>query len=140
MSPIIYQPHECETPVPQPVARPMAQGTLWQCETCGAIHMARDARNGEWCQIMDPRREHRIAEAIRQQASTPKPTAPTVTPEMVQLANKTLDAHEECDLRDGVFCCAECGVAIRPELTLAAHSLNAAAAALQGALAAGEQR
>lgn len=83
MSPIIHQPHDCETPTPQPVARPMAQGTLWQCEVCGAIHEAEDARKGLWVQIADPRREHRIAEVERLRAQR------TVTEDMVERAART---------------------------------------------------
>jgi len=117
----------------------MTQGTLWQCEVCGAIHEAEDARKGLWVQIADPRREHRIAEAIRQQAPAPKPTAPTVTTRMVQIVLDTYSEHSVLNQDDvGDYAeCAQCGTGSYGPHTIQAHATEEASIALQGALAAG---
>lgn len=144
MSPIIYTPHKCETPAPQDVACPHPVGTLWQCETCYAIHEAEDARTGLWVQVSDPKRVHRVEEARRWAAPRDGlPTAPTVTPDMVQLVLDTYAEHMSVTPNDGaepLGWCGECETGIYGPHTIQAHAREKAAEALQGALAAGETR
>lgn len=137
MSPIIYTPHQCETPAPPPTPRPDLIGTLWQCETCQAIHEAVDETLGHWYKIADPRRKHRIEDASRRVPAEP---APTITPAMVALAIDTHDAHASVIPTDesgpnGVLGhCEECGFPVGP-YTSKTHALEAAAAALTAELA-----
>ena len=138
MSPIIYQPHECETPAPQPVAHPIGQGTLWQCETCYAIYEAENARNGLWFQVADPERVRRVEEARRRSAHHDGiPTVPTVTDRMVQLVLDTYTDHMSVTPNDGVEplgWCGECETGIFGPHTSQAHAREMAANALQDAL------
>ena len=126
------------------MACPHPQGTLWQCETCYAIHEAADARKGQWHQIADPRREHRIADAVRQEPVKTEPTTPTVTESVVQLVIGTYMAHMVVVPNDvgaePLGMCAECEAGIYGRHTIQAHAQGMAAAALQDALAAGEPR
>ena len=144
MSPIIYTPHECETPAPQDVARPYPQDTLWQCEVCGAIHEAEDARKGEWYMVEDPKRLYRMEEARRRAAPRAAArTAPAVTPRMVQLVLDTYTDHMSVAPNDGaepLGWCGECETGIYGPHTIQAHAREKAAAALQEELAAGEPR
>ena len=138
MSPIIYTPHKCETPAPQDVACPHPRGTLWQCETCYAIHEAEDARRGKWVQVADPKRVRRVEEA-RQRASSRdgNPTTPTVTPRMVQLVLDTYTDHMAVVPNDGakpLEWCGECETGLYGPHTIQAHAREKAAEVLQDAL------
>lgn len=136
MSPIIYTPHQCKTPTPPPTPRPDLIGTLWQCETCQAIHEAIDETLGHWYKIADPHRKHSIEDASRRVPAEP---APTITPGMVALAIDTYEAHMSVFPTDGsgpngvLGYCGECDFPIGPH-TIKAHALETAAAALTAEL------
>ena len=51
MSPIIYQPHNCDHPGGSRTIEPRS---LWQCETCGAVWVATEPLFGRWRRFADP--------------------------------------------------------------------------------------
>lgn len=136
MSPIIYTPHDCDTPT----LGDFPYGTIWQCETCQALWGATSAAKSEWVKIEDPHREHRIEDAFRRART---PSTPTVTPRMVQLVIDTYTDHTTVIPGDGaepLGWCGECETGIYGPHTIQAHAREKAVEALQEALAAGAPR
>lgn len=72
MSPIIYIPHNCETPKDE-----LPKGTLWQCDACDKVweldHVG--SRNSPiytkaWALVKDPRRTNAVIDAINKASDT----------------------------------------------------------------------
>lgn len=131
MSPIIYTPHDCDTPDGD-----LRDGTLWQCDVCETIWEADRRLIGEWKKIAQPRRGRIVADALKRPEHTSEPTTPTITPSMVQLVLDVYEDHMLVAPADGdgpdgpLGHCGECDAPIGPH-TIMTHALEAAAAALQ---------
>lgn len=130
MSPIIYTPHDCETPEGD-----LRDGTLWQCDVCETIWEADRRLIGEWKKIAQPRRGRIVADALKRPEHTSEPTTPTITPDMVQLVLDTYTDHISTDtVTDVLGACESCGAGIYGPHTIQAHAREMATNALQDAL------
>ena len=135
MSPIIYTPHDCEKP-----GYDLPAGTLYQCPECDRVwergtDVFEDDTNLHWWVEEDPRRGVALQKACSQRTQS----APTITPDMVQLAVDTYAEHADF-ARDkfGVYTgrseCAECGTGPYGIRTIKEHAREKAVEALQDAL------
>ena len=137
MSPIIYTPHDCEKPEGN-----LPAGTLYQCPECDLIwelstDTVRDGKRLKWWAIDGPRRDIALGAARARAVQPATPTAPTVTPDMVQLVLDTYAEHMAVVTSDGnevLGTCGECGAGIFGPHTIQAHAREMAANALQDAL------
>ena len=130
MSPIIYTPHDCNTPEGLHRA-----GTLWQCDICDATWSAYSPNiGGGWRKIDEPRQDQCLVEA-RQRINV-RPTTPTVTSDLVQLALDTYWKHSELGRDDGgaYAPCVECGTGSYDFHTIMEHAREKALEAVQNAL------
>lgn len=132
MSPIIYTPHNCER-----AEGNLPAGTLYQCPECDRVwergtDIFEDDTNLHWWVEEDPRRGAALQKACSQRTQS----APTVTPDMVELAMDTYWNH--VDLRrdaEGEYTeCAECGTGSYDFHTIMEHALEKAVEAVQDAL------
>lgn len=130
MSPIIYTPHDCEKPEGN-----LPAGTLYQCPECDRVwergtDVFEDDTNLHWWVEEDPRRGVALQKACSQRTQS----APTVTPDMVQLVLDEYKEHANIGRLDNAWWCARCPDPIPQGLTPAGHARSMAAAALQDAL------
>ena len=130
MSPIIYTPHDCEKPEGN-----LPAGTLYQCPECDRVwergtDVFEDDTNLHWWVEEDPRRGAALQKACSQRTQS----APTVTPDMVQLVLDEYKEHANIGRLDNAWWCARCPDPIPQGLTPAGHARSMAAAALQDAL------
>lgn len=136
MSPIIYTPHDCKKPEGN-----LPAGTLYQCPECDRVwergtDVFEDDTNLHWWVEEDPRRGAALQKACSQRTQS----APTITPDMVQLALDTYAEHKDFVTWGGLECCAKCAAPL-PAGTLVRmdHARRMAATALRDALR-GEDR
>ena len=130
MSPIIYTPHDCEKPEGN-----LPAGTLYQCPECDRVwergtDVFEDDTNLHWWVEEDPRRGVALQKACSQRTQS----APTVTPDMVELVLNEYKEHANIGRLDNAWWCARCADPIPRGLTPAGHARSMAAAALQDAL------
>nr|WP_312964368.1 hypothetical protein [Kocuria rhizophila] len=136
MSPIIYTPHECD----RPHVATVGQEVLWQCETCGKVWGSDSAG---WSLAVDPCKDAALRSAYARFTQPEAPATPMVTDRMVQLVLDTYTDHMALvpdDDKSVLGVCGECAAGIFGPHTIQVHAREKAAAALQGALAAGEKR
>ena len=135
MSPIIYTPHDCEKPEGN-----LPAGTLYQCPECDRVwergtDVFEDDTNLHWWGEEDPRRGVALQKACSQRTQS----APTITPDIVQLAVDTYTDHMTTlpsDDNDALGTCGECETGIYGPHTIQAHAREKAVEALQDALGA----
>ena len=130
MSPIIYTPHDCEKPEGN-----LPAGTLYQCPECDRVwergtDVFEDDTNLHWWVEEDPRRGVALQKACSQRTQS----APTVTPDMVQLVLNEYEEHGDIGRLGNAWWCTRCPDPIPQGLTPAGHARSMAAAALQDAL------
>ena len=130
MSPIIYTPHDCEKPEGN-----LPAGTLYQCPECDRVwergtDVFEDDTNLHWWVEEDPRRGVALQKACSQRTQS----APTITPDMVQLVLDEYEEHGDIGRLGNAWWCARCPDPIPQGLTPAGHARSMAAAALQDAL------
>lgn len=130
MSPIIYTPHDCEKPEGN-----LPAGTLYQCPECDRVwergtDVFEDDTNLHWWVEEDPRRGVALQKACSQRTQS----APTITPDMVELVLNEYEEHADIGRLGNAWWCARCPDPIPRGLTPAGHARSMAAAALQDAL------
>lgn len=130
MSPIIYTPHDCEKPEGN-----LPAGTLYQCPECDRVwergtDVFEDDTNLHWWVEEDPRRGVALQKACSQRTQS----APTITPDMVEIVLNEYKEHANIGRLDNAWWCARCPDPIPQGLTPAGHARSMAAAALQDAL------
>lgn len=130
MSPIIYTPHDCEKPEGN-----LPAGTLYQCPECDrvwerGIDVFEDDTNLHWWVEEDPRRGVALQKACSQRTQS----APTITPDMVQLAVDTYTDHTGTTTHGEITYCAACDEPLWGVIEFRLHALSMAYAALQDAM------
>ena len=132
MSPIIYTPHQCETP-----GGDMPAGTLYQCPECDRVwerytDVFEDDTNLHWWVEEDPRRGAALQKACSQRTQSEATSAP----DMVELVLDTYWNHAELGRDDGgaYAPCIECGTGSYGFHTIMEHAREKAVEALQDAL------